>query len=269
MSDALKVSSDIFFFKLGAQANDKGRVIQRWAEQARLRPQDGHRPARRGARAWCPTASGASAGFAKYDACVHKDHADRADDRRAVRSAAASSAPWTGGDNVNLAVGQGDLQATPLQVAVAYSALANGGTIVTPHLGKAIEDGNGVTIQELRSKPQAQDQDRRARPRRSCSTACIAPPTRTAGTSADVFKGWPKELTVYGKTGTAEREPEPRPGVVRLLRRRTPARPIVVVVTVEKGGFGADTAAPAARLILSQWFDVGDREFHAGTSATR
>ena len=51
-------------------------------------------------------------------------------------SAAASSATWTGGDNVNLAVGQGDLQATPLQVAVAYSALANNGTIVKPHLGQ-------------------------------------------------------------------------------------------------------------------------------------
>ena len=59
---------------------------------------------------------------------------------------------WSGGDNVNLAVGQGDLQATPLQVAVAYAALENGGTIVRPHLGKAIEDGNGVPLQEFRPK---------------------------------------------------------------------------------------------------------------------
>ena len=43
----------------------------------------------------------------------------------------------------------------------------------------------------------------------------------------------------------------------------------MVVVTVEKGGFGAATAAPAARMILSEWFDVSDREFHAGTSVTR
>jgi penicillin-binding protein 2 len=41
------------------------------------------------------------------------------------------------------------------------------------------------------------------------------------------------------------------------------------VVTVEEGGFGAETAAPAARLILSKWFGVGDKQFHAGTSATR
>ena len=36
-------------------------------------------------------------------------------------------------------------------------------------------------------------------------------------------------------------------------------------MTVERGGFGAETAAPAARLILDEWFDMGDREFHAGS----
>ena len=41
------------------------------------------------------------------------------------------------------------------------------------------------------------------------------------------------------------------------------------MVTVEKGGFGAEAAAPAARLILSKWFGVKDAEFHVGTSATR
>ena len=39
-------------------------------------------------------------------------------------------------------------------------------------------------------------------------------------------------------------------------------------MTVEKGGFGAETAAPAARLILSKWFGVKDRSFHAGSSDT-
>ena len=48
-----------------------------------------------------------------------------------------------------------------------------------------------------------------------------------------------------------------------------PSRPIVVVVTVEKGGFGAETAAPAARLILSNWFDLGKDKFKPGDSATR
>jgi len=40
----------------------------------------------------------------------------------------------------------------------------------------------------------------------------------------------------------------------------------VVVTTIERGGFGAETAAPAARLILDEWFHVGgDSEFHSGS----
>jgi penicillin-binding protein 2 len=40
-------------------------------------------------------------------------------------------------------------------------------------------------------------------------------------------------------------------------------------VTVEEGGFGAEAAAPAARLILEKWFGVGGGEFVQGSSATR
>jgi penicillin-binding protein 2 len=44
-----------------------------------------------------------------------------------------------------------------------------------------------------------------------------------------------------------------------------PVKPIVVVTTIERGGFGAETAAPAARLILNEWFDVHDDEFQSGS----
>ena len=120
---------------------------------------------------------------------------------------------WTGGDNVNLAVGQGDLQATPIQVAVAYAALANGGTIVRPHLGKAIEDANGIALQEFRPKPRRKIKFGRARPR-----AVLDGLRRAAreedGTSADVLEGLADgRYPVYGKTGTAERRRIPtRPG---------------------------------------------------------
>ena len=104
---------------------------------------------------------------------------------------------------------------------------------------------------------------------RSCSTACGAPPTRRRARRPTSSPGWPKQqYTVYGKTGTAERAPNPDQAWYACFVKDG-GRPIVVVVTVEKGGFGASTAAPAARLILSEWFDVADREFHAGTSATR
>ena len=176
---------------------------------------------------------------------------------------------WNGGDDVNLAVGQGDLQATPLQLAVAYAALANNGTIVRPHLAKEVQDGNGVTLQEYQNlnKPRRKIKlDPRDR-------AVVLDGLRRAaqedgGTSVDVFKGWPmKDYPVYGKTGTAERYPNPDQAWYACFVKRGD-RSIVVITTIEKGGFGATTAAPAARLILSQYYGVGDKEFHAGSSTT-
>ncbi len=65
--------------------------------------------------------------------------------------------PWTEGDNENLAVGQGDVQVSPLQLALAYSAIANGGTIVTPHIGMNIENADGTVLQKVGpAAPQAQ-----------------------------------------------------------------------------------------------------------------
>ena len=58
-----------------------------------------------------------------------------------------------------------------------------------------------------------------------------------------MFKGWPKRYTVYGKTGTAERAPNPDQAWYACFVN-DPGRPIVVVVTVEKGGFGARPRHP-------------------------
>jgi penicillin-binding protein 2 len=150
-------------------------------------------------------------------------------------------------------------------MAVAYSTLANGGTVVRPHLGMQIEDGYGRLIQKLKFPP-----------RRKLD---ISPETRTTildglrraamepgGTSYDVFKGFP--YTVYGKTGTAERGVNPDQSWY-VAYVPNPTRPIVVAVTIERGGFGAETAAPAARLILANWFDLGEQKFQQGSSQTR
>src|SRR4029077_8854341 len=56
---------------------------------------------------------------------------------------------WYEGYSVNLAVGQGQLAITPLQLAVAYSPLANGGTVVRPHVGQAVLDSNGQIVRNL------------------------------------------------------------------------------------------------------------------------
>jgi penicillin-binding protein 2 len=176
--------------------------------------------------------------------------------------------PWSTGDNVNLAVGQGDLQATPLQMAVAYSAIANGGRVVRPHLAASVEDGLGRAVEEFRTTAKRHVKFSEA------DQATIMDGLRRAageedGTSADVFAGFAGgKLTVYGKTGTVERPGQPDQSWYACYVPH-PSRPIVVVVTVEKGGFGAETAAPAARLILSNWFDLGNDKFKQGDSATR
>jgi penicillin-binding protein 2 len=172
---------------------------------------------------------------------------------------------WSGGDNVNLAVGQGDLQATPLQLATAYAAIANGGRVVTPHLGMQVEDGAGRQLEEIR-KPARRRVELDPGALAAIRTGLKAAAGAAGGTSSDVFAGFP--YAVYGKTGTAERAPNPDQSWYACFVD-DPVKPIVVVVTVEKGGFGAEAAAPAARLILSKWFGVKDSGFHAGTSATR
>ena len=81
---------------------------------------------------------------------VHQRHHDRAEEATGWHRSSThppggcgiadgTDRPWSVGDNENLAVGQGDVQVTPLQLAVAYSAIANGGTVVTPHIGLEVQ----------------------------------------------------------------------------------------------------------------------------------
>ena len=70
--------------------------------------------------------------------------------------------PWSAGDNVQLATGQGDLQTNPLQMAIAYAAIANGGTVVTPHVGLEVDDAAGRVLKEF--DPQARGATSRSTP---------------------------------------------------------------------------------------------------------
>jgi penicillin-binding protein 2 len=172
---------------------------------------------------------------------------------------------WTVGDEVNLATGQGDLQATPLQMAVAYATLANGSHRVRPHLGAAVEDSGGRVLQRIEpgaSTPVKFDPVARQTILDGLHDSTVS------GTSADVWKGWPQNrYTVYGKTGTAQRPTRPNDQSWYVCFVNDGARPIVVAVTIEDGGFGADAAAPVARTIVSKWFDQPIK-FIAGKSRT-
>jgi len=91
--------------------------------------------------------------------------------------------------------------------------------------------------------------------------------SQPGGTSFDVWTGWDQEQhPVYGKTGTAEHVgKEDQSWYMCYVADAN--RPIVIAVTVEQGGFGAETAAPIARLIASQWFGK-PKKFVSGASKT-
>jgi penicillin-binding protein 2 len=263
LSRALQVSSDVFFYQLGAAANERGPIIQEWARRLSFGAPTGiDLPGEFGGLV--PDRKWRDGEFAKYRKCA-KENKVSIGSTQALYACGGVERGWSGGDNVNLAVGQGDLQATPLQLATAYAAIANGGKVVTPHLGQQVEDGAGRQLEEIR-KPARRRVDFDPTALAAVRTGLRDAAGAAGGTSADVFKGFP--YPVYGKTGTAERFPNADQSWYACWVD-DPVKPIVVVVTVEEGGFGAETAAPAARLILSKWFGVHDATFHAGTSATR
>src|SRR5215204_3828452 len=260
---ALQVSSDVFFYQLGALANDRGAIIQEWARKLSFgKPTGIDLPGEYGGLV--PDRKWRDSEFAKYQKCAKKANVP-VGTQAALFACGGVERGWSGGDNVNLAVGQGDLQATPLQLAVAYAALANGGRVVTPHLGQEVQDGAGRQLEEIR-KPLQRRIDMDPVQLDAIRSGLLAAATQPGGTSSDVFAGFP--LPVYGKTGTAERQPNADQSWYACWVD-DPTRPIVVVVTVEEGGFGAEAAAPAARLILEKWFGVGTGEFVQGASRTQ
>ena len=87
------------------------------------------------------------------------------------------------------------------------------------------------------------------------------------GTSYDVMGNFPQQ--VYGKTGTAQYTgQQDYSWYVCFVPSTATSKPILVVVWVEQGGFGAQAAAPAARQILSQWFYGNRGPFQVGSSKT-
>jgi penicillin-binding protein 2 len=156
--------------------------------------------------------------------------------------------PWTEGQTVNLSIGQGALQVSPLQLAVAYSTILNGGTVVRPHVGKAIL--RGAVAQRLHFKP--------VRKLHLVDTWAIKQGLYEAahdpaGTSAAVFSTFP--VAVAGKTGTAEAPPgDDHSWYASFAPYKHPK--IVVVTMIEHGGFGAQAAAPAAKEIYEAYFHI-------------
>ena len=119
---------------------------------------------------------------------------------RAEKSA-PETAPWSVGDNVNLSVGQGDLAANPLQMAVAYAAIANGGSVSARAWASGSRTPAAARCRSSTRRRARSWTSRRSTARRS-STACAAPPASPGGTSSRCST---LPVQVAGKTGTAEK----------------------------------------------------------------
>ena len=153
---------------------------------------------------------------------------------------------WEPGDAVNAAIGQGYVGVTPLQLARAYVALANGGTLYSPRIGEELISPTGKIVQRI-NPPVAGHL-----PASSATLAYIRSALMgvvTQGTAASAFGGFPfGKVCVAGKTGTAQ--------VVGRLATSVFASfapcynpKYVVVMMIPDSGYGADVSAPAIRQI--------------------
>jgi penicillin-binding protein 2 len=157
---------------------------------------------------------------------------------------------WFPGDNVHFAVGQGDFIATPLQLADAYAAFLNNGTLVTPHVAADVLSPAGKVVQQIAPKPRGH--------------VSIDPATYNAmmagftgavrdqkGTAYNAFFGFPAQFQIAGKTGTAQVDGKSDTSLFAGMIN-VGSKQYVVVTVVEQAGFGSNVAAPISRHVMEQ-----------------
>ena len=155
---------------------------------------------------------------------------------------------WYIGDTYHLAIGQGDLLATPLQIALSTAVFANGGTLYRPHIARAII-GNDGNIQEIAKEIVRSDF---IHPLHIQTIREGMRQTVTAG-SARSLSNLP--FTMAGKTGTAQWSTikDNHAWFTSFTPYENPK--IVLTILFEEGKEGSEVAVPAAKEILNWYFD--------------
>ena len=158
---------------------------------------------------------------------------------------------WQPGYDIQMAIGQGDLTVSPMQLAVAYSAIANGGKLVTPHIGKALLDSQGNVVKRFDPAPQ-RDLNLSPELLSEIRQGLYEASHSSLGTSSSVFGSYTP--AVAGKTGTAEHPPDPSPNAWFASFAPADNPKLVVVALINDGGHGGVSAAPAARQVYQGFF---------------
>lgn len=172
---------------------------------------------------------------------------------------------WYPIETLDVSIGQGALQVTPLQLADAYAGLATGGVIHRPYVVESITSSDGTFLYQhtpeiLQNSSWSEDTKRIVR---EGLWAVVG-----EGTAAEAFANFP--IPVAGKTGTAEL-PGQTTDVNALFAAFAPLDDpeIVVVAVVERGGHGGSSAAPIVRRIMEAYFGIGEAKAQAERGGER
>ena len=222
---ALEVSSDTFFYALGDRSyRMRGWPLQEWSQKFGL-----------GSPTGLDLTEGESGGLVP-DLAYKRQTCDRKVD--------PINCSWRPGDSINMSIGQGNVLVTPLQMATAYAAIANGGKVLTPTLGNAVVDADGRVLRDLISARASRALGLPAADLDQVKQGLLLAANGNEGTATPVFGNLPSADKVAGKTGTAENPSKiDHAWYVGYAPADDPK--IVVAVVVERGGQGANSAAPA------------------------
>jgi penicillin-binding protein 2 len=261
LRSALTVSSDVYFYSVGNQFwnayRDEGQAAGHTGDVAGDKLPDEQHPLGNAMQHLASTYGfGESTGLGLGDqAGVIPNHEYRVK----LNPDNAEAQFWRRGDAASLAVGQGDVLVTPLQLANAYAAFANGGKLFQPRLASEVTRSSaGLPAGQLGERVHALDPIVRR-------TTGLAPEVRQPildgldgvingadGTAAGVFDDY-QGVHVIGKTGTAEVLGKQDTSWFAAVTNpgNDPLFPqYVVVAMVEQGGFGASVAAPIVRRVI-------------------
>ena len=230
---AITVSSDVFFYTLGnqfwLQRSQYGDGIQNEARQLGLGKKTG-------------VALPFEAGGRIPDPDSRKKLHDQ-------NPKAFPNGQWFAGDNVNLAIGQGETVVSPLQLVNAYATFANGGTVWVPRVAASVRDQLGAQIRDVPAQS-VRKLDIPPEVRDPIMQGLMGVVSDGRGTAVGAFEGFPfAAFPIAGKTGTAQAGNKQDTSLFVGFGPTTDPQYAVGVV-MEEAGFGASAAAPVARRIL-------------------
>jgi penicillin-binding protein 2 len=260
--EALKVSCDTVFYQWGGEFYDRWRADQLGAGAEPLQHDlksfgFGHEPG-----VDLPAQAG---GFIPTAAWKEERHQE--DPKNYPYG-------WLPGDDILMSIGQGYVLTSPMQLAAAYGAIANGGELCEPRIAEQIQTPDGRRVHQIGAQkchdlPYTQQE-------LDLIQEGLRQVLQPGGTAASAFAGFPlSKVPVMGKTGTAE-----RPGFTTVADQTQgqdtswfaaivgpPGDQHVIVAMVEQGGHGSTTAAPIVRSIIEDMYRLGDTGA-AGIEAT-